>query len=49
VWDALRSARPYKEPWTDERVREHLRQGAGGHFDPEVVSVFLQLDWETEE
>jgi response regulator RpfG family c-di-GMP phosphodiesterase len=49
VWDALRSARPYKEPWPDERVREHLRQGAGGHFDPEVVSAFLQLDWETEE
>jgi len=49
VWDALRSHRPYKEPWPDDRVRSHLAAGAGTHFDPEIVRVFLTLDWETEE
>lgn len=43
VWDALRSDRPYRLGWPDERVRAHLLTSAGGHFDPAVVSVFLDL------
>jgi len=43
VWDALRSDRPYRAGWPIERVRDHIRLGAGSHFDPALVEVFLQL------
>ncbi len=42
VWDALRSDRPYRPRWPEEKVREHLRASAGAHFDPQVASVFLE-------
>lgn len=41
VWDALRSDRPYRAGWPEAKIREHLRQHAGTHFDPHVVDVFL--------
>ena len=43
VWDALRSDRPYRPGWPEEKVREHIRSLAGTHFDPAVVEVFLRL------
>ncbi|NJN68103.1 MAG: response regulator [Chloroflexaceae bacterium] len=43
VWDALRSDRPYRSAWSESRVRQHLRELAGIHFDPEMVEVFLTL------
>jgi HD-GYP domain-containing protein (c-di-GMP phosphodiesterase class II) len=43
VWDALRSDRPYRPAWPEERVREHIRALAGTHFDPQVVEAFLRL------
>ncbi len=43
VWDALRSDRPYRESWPDDKVREHLREQAGKHFDPKVVEAFLEM------
>jgi putative nucleotidyltransferase with HDIG domain len=43
VWDALKSDRPYRPGWTDEKVRAHLLTSAGSHFDPDVVAVFLQV------
>lgn len=43
VWDALLSARPYREPWAEEQVVAYLQEQAGGHFDPEVVEALLQL------
>ena len=42
VWDALRSDRPYRAGWPDDRVREHIRAGAKTHFDMMVVEVFLE-------
>jgi HD-GYP domain-containing protein (c-di-GMP phosphodiesterase class II) len=45
VWDALRSDRPYRPAWDEERVHEHIRAGAGSHFDPQVVEAFTQLDY----
>jgi len=42
IWDALRSARPYREAWPEERVREHIASLAGTHLDPDVVRAFLQ-------
>lgn len=45
VWDALRSDRPYRPAWPEEKVREHVRSLSGSHFDPEVVEVFLEMEW----
>jgi PAS domain S-box-containing protein len=43
VWDALCSDRPYRPAWTREDVREYIRASSGTHFDPQVVSVFMQM------
>lgn len=43
VWDALRSDRPYRAGWPDDKVREHIRAGAGTAFEPRVVELFLRL------
>jgi putative nucleotidyltransferase with HDIG domain len=43
VWDALRSDRPYRAAWPEEKVRWHIRALSGTHFDPHVVKVFLKL------
>lgn len=44
VWDALRSDRPYRSAWPEEKVYDYIESHAGGHFDPEIVSVFLDLE-----
>lgn len=46
VWDALRSDRPYRLGWSDDRVRQHIRDAAGTHFDPAVVAAFLTIESE---
>jgi HD-GYP domain-containing protein (c-di-GMP phosphodiesterase class II) len=43
VWDALRSDRPYRPAWPEEKVRDYIRSQSGTHFDPQVVDVFMQL------
>jgi HD-GYP domain-containing protein (c-di-GMP phosphodiesterase class II) len=43
VWDALRSDRPYRPAWPQDKVRAHLMSLAGSHLDPESVCVFLEL------
>ncbi|HYN88537.1 MAG TPA: HD domain-containing phosphohydrolase [Ardenticatenaceae bacterium] len=43
VWDALRSDRPYRAAWPEEKVLEHLRSEAGRHFDPKIVEAFLRM------
>jgi len=45
VWDAMRSDRPYRKGWADEKVREHIKSLAGAHCDPKVVEVFLKEKW----
>lgn len=40
VFDALRSKRPYKEPYSFEDSQKIIREGSGTHFDPSVVTVF---------
>lgn len=42
VWDALRSNRPYRPAWSDEKARQHLQAGSETHFDPEILDVFLK-------
>jgi HD-GYP domain-containing protein (c-di-GMP phosphodiesterase class II) len=41
VWDALTSDRPYRRAWPPEKVRRHIEEGAGSHFDPRVVAMFF--------
>lgn len=41
VYDALVSDRPYREGWMKDKVLEHLQQGSGSNFDPEVVKALL--------
>lgn len=42
VFDALTSVRPYKRAWTVEEAVTYIRDGAGQHFDPALVELFLQ-------
>ena len=44
VWDALRSNRPYRLGWPEEKVQAYLLSEAGRHFDPNVVAGFMSLD-----
>jgi len=43
VYDALRSRRPYKEPFTHEKAVEIIMSEKGTHFDPVLVEVFWKL------
>ena len=45
VWDALRSDRPYRPGWPEEKVLEYIRSQEGKYFDPKAVELFLRL-WE---
>jgi len=42
VFDALTSKRPYKDPHPMEDAIEIIERERGGHFDPQVVDVFLE-------
>ena len=42
VFDALISERCYKEAMSFDQAVEIIRQGAGTHFDPKLVEVFLK-------
>ncbi|MDX1320682.1 MAG: HD domain-containing phosphohydrolase, partial [Oceanospirillum sp.] len=43
VYDALRSARPYKTPWSRDGATQYIREESGKHFDPDISSAFLSL------
>ncbi|HLF88956.1 MAG TPA: HD domain-containing phosphohydrolase [Anaerolineales bacterium] len=43
VWDALRSDRPYRAGWPEEKVREHILSLRGTHFEPVVVDLFFEV------
>lgn len=45
IWDALRSDRPYRHAWPQEAVREYIESEAGKSLDPEIVDVFLTMEW----
>ncbi len=44
VFDALIQRRPYKEAWELGDAVEEIQGQSGRHFDPAVVSAFLELD-----
>ena len=43
VFDALTSARPYKDAMPLEVARERIAAGSGTHFDPKAADAFLTL------
>ena len=43
VYDALSSARVYKEAWSEERVLDTIQQERGKHFDPALVDIFFSI------
>jgi PAS domain S-box-containing protein len=43
VWDALRSDRPYRKGWEDDKAIEYIRLNSGRHFDPKAVEMFMEL------
>jgi putative nucleotidyltransferase with HDIG domain len=48
VYDALRTHRPYREAWSQERALSYLRDRGGTEFDPELVTAFVRMmqQWE---
>jgi response regulator RpfG family c-di-GMP phosphodiesterase len=43
VYDALISIRVYKQAWLEEDVLKYIKEGAGKHFDPDVVEAFFSI------
>ncbi|MDR3393439.1 MAG: response regulator [Parasulfuritortus sp.] len=41
VFDALTTARPYKQAWTFEAALDYINEQKGTHFDPNCAQVFL--------
>jgi response regulator RpfG family c-di-GMP phosphodiesterase len=41
VYDALSSARVYKEAWDEAEVLSKIEENSGRHFDPELVEIFF--------
>jgi len=43
VFDALTSERPYRAPGSLDEAVTNIEDGAGAHFDPEIVKPFMAL------
>lgn len=43
TWDALNSPRVYRSAWAKEDIISYIKENAGIRFDPQLVSVFLQM------
>lgn len=43
VFDALTTARPYKDPWPLDKVEALLQREAGHHFDPHLIGIFFGI------
>jgi diguanylate cyclase (GGDEF)-like protein len=42
-FDAMTSARPYRDPLPEEQVIEELKKCAGTQFDPKLIEVFIPI------
>ena len=43
VWDSLCSDRPFRKGWPEDKVKAHIHDRAGKHFDPDLAEKFLKL------
>ncbi len=46
VYDALRSKRPYKTPFSHQQAVDIILEGRGVHFDPELIMLFENIHHE---
>ena len=46
VYDALTTARPYKEAWSHERATEEIVRQGGAQFDPVLTEIFRDVNGE---
>jgi putative two-component system response regulator len=44
VYDALTTKRVYKDAFSHQKAKSIILEGAGAHFDPDVVEAFLQRE-----
>jgi putative two-component system response regulator len=44
VYDALRSKRVYKPPFSHSKSRQLILEGRGTQFDPRIVDIFMSMD-----
>lgn len=42
VFDALKSKRPYKNAFSNEKTLEIMKEGREKHFDPRILDIFLE-------
>ncbi|WP_124068148.1 HD-GYP domain-containing protein [Clostridium sp. E02] len=42
VYDALNSTRPYRKAWAPRKIFDFLTSCCNSHFDPQLLSAFLQ-------
>ena len=43
VFDALRTKRPYRDPWDTEAIFAYLLERAGSDFDPALAGSFIEM------
>ena len=43
AYDAMTSDRPYRQGMAHEKAESILRNGAGSHWDPELVTAFFRI------
>jgi response regulator RpfG family c-di-GMP phosphodiesterase len=43
VYDALTSDRPYRNAWSQADTMKYIRDQSGVHFDPDIVSAFIEM------
>lgn len=43
VFDALRTKRPYRDPWPLDRVLSYIEERAGSEFDPRFAGPFVRM------
>jgi response regulator RpfG family c-di-GMP phosphodiesterase len=41
VFDALRSKRPYKDPWEIDKIVDYMTKASSLHFDPQLIKAFF--------
>lgn len=43
TWESLRSDRPFRKGWPEDKVKQHIADRAGKQFDPDLADRFLKL------
>jgi len=43
AFDAMKSTRPYKKPFSKEEIISEFKNNSGTQFDPKIVDIFLKI------